>query len=65
MRIDVSQIMGQSSPKAGVAAGATIAGMQVGDTVRAEVISCKNGVATMKTESGNVLRAKLDSDISL
>ena len=65
MRVDVSQMMGQSSPKTGVISGAAVAGIQVGDTVRAEVISCKSGIATLKNENGNILRAKLDPGVTL
>ena len=65
MRVDASQMMGQSSPKTGVVSGAAAADMKVGDTLRAEVVSCKNGVAALKTENGSMLRAKLDSGVTL
>ena len=66
MRIDASQVLGQSGVKIKMGTGTATDSLKEGDVIRAGVVSNdKNGIVTLKTESGQSFSAKLGADIKL
>jgi len=65
MRIDASQILGQGGIKVKAGAGVFADTLKEGDTIRAEVLLNEKGVVTMKTDGGQVFKAKIDAGVAL
>lgn len=65
MKVNVLQTAGQSSQKThgGTAAAAGL--LKEGDIVKAEILSVKKGTVAIKTENGQILRARHDPEVIL
>ena len=65
MRIDASQILAQGGIKVKAGTDSIVGPLKEGDVIRAEVLSGDKGTVVMKTEGGQVFKAKLEADIVL
>ena len=65
VRIELPQISGRGDMTAKDRPGAFTDSLREGDVIRAEVLSNDNGAVTLKTEDGQVFKARLDSDVAL
>ena len=65
MRIELPQISGRGDMTAKDRPGAFTDSLREGDVIRAEALSNDNGTVTLKTEDGQVFKARLDSDVAL
>ena len=65
MRIELPQISGRGDMTAKDRPGAFTDSLKEGDVIRAEALSNDNGAVTLKTEDGQVFKARLSSDVAL
>jgi translation initiation factor IF-1 len=66
MRVDASQVLAQGGLKIKSGTGSATDSLKKGDVVRATVVSSdKNGVISLKMESGQSFTAKLGTDVKL
>jgi len=63
LRIDASQVLSQGGMR--VSGTGFSDSLREGDIIRAEVLSNNNGLIEMRTESGHMLKAKLDAKATL
>ena len=61
MRIDASRVFEGVGSKGKIGTSAFTDSLKEGDIVRAEVVSSAKGIVTMKTENGQIFKAKLDA----
>ena len=65
MRVELSQIQGNSGVKGKAGAGSFTDTLKEGDAVKAEVLSSDKGVVTLKADSGQIIKARLDPEVAL
>lgn len=65
MRIELSQVQGQSAPQGKPGSGSFTDTLREGDSIKAEVLSGSNYNVTLKTEGGRIFKARLESDVAL
>jgi hypothetical protein len=65
VKIDGSQLYAQGGVKMKAGAGSFVNSLKEGDSVRAEVMSRDGNTVTMKTDGGQVFKAKMDADVAL
>ena len=65
MRIEIPQVSGKPVMKGGTGQGAVADSLNAGDRIKSEVLSNKEGVVTLKTETGQIFKARLETDTPL
>lgn len=65
MRVDSLQVAGQNSLKVKSGTGAFTDSLKEGDRVRVDVVSSDKGAVVLKTDGGQVFKARLDTDAEL
>ena len=65
MRVDLLQVPSQGGLKVKTGADTFVSSLKEGDSIKAEVLSSDKGAVAMRTDDGQVFRARLDSDVTL